>query len=34
MDAAVIPSDADLMALAGEVAAAAIERRVMVATAE
>ena len=34
MDAAVIPSDADLVALAGEVAAAAIERRVMVATAE
>lgn len=29
-----IPSDVDLMALAGEVAAAALDRRVMVATAE
>ncbi|WP_448098320.1 CinA family protein [Luteibacter yeojuensis] len=34
MDSAVIPSDADLMALAQAVATAALERRVMVATAE
>ncbi|MDQ0010341.1 nicotinamide-nucleotide amidase [Luteibacter jiangsuensis] len=34
MDSAVIPSDAELMALAQDVAAAALERRMMVATAE
>jgi nicotinamide-nucleotide amidase len=34
MDSAVIPSDAELITLAQDVAAAALERRVMVATAE